>query len=147
MTALPPLTIDTVLRDVQVEDHRLILWETGRRDSMGRTYLAYRLLDATGRTIFEGQDFSPGMATCIDSDDAVRGILGFLTLKDGDTDSEYFDSYTPEQLAWRDEHAERLYLYGLDPDDSEEPIEDGEAFTDHPDAFEFGTYEAMEVRP
>lgn len=114
---LPPLTCHTVLRDVVIEGHRLITWETGRRDSFGRTFLAYRLIDPLGSTVFEGQDFSPGAATCIDSDEAVRGILGFLTLRPGEVESDYFDDYTPAQLEWRDEHAESLHLYALDPED------------------------------
>lgn len=114
--ALPPLTSDTVLRDVQVDDHRLITWETGRRDGMGKTVLAYRLLDPTGATIFEGMDYSvPG---CIDDDASLRGLLGFLTLRPGDVDSEFFDDYTAAQVEWRDEHAEHLSMWAMDPDEA-----------------------------
>lgn len=36
----------------------------------------------------------------VDSDDCLRGILGFLTLRPGDTDLEYFEHYTEEQLGY-----------------------------------------------
>jgi hypothetical protein len=40
----------------------------------------------------------------------VRALMGFLTLRPGDTDDEYFDRYTPDQLAFADEHGEFLGL-------------------------------------
>ena len=44
----------------------------------------------------------------IDSDQAVAALMGFLTLKPGDTDREYFDAYTPEQLAWAQSYEPEL---------------------------------------
>jgi hypothetical protein len=44
----------------------------------------------------------------IDSDKAVGSLMGFLTLRPGDTDSEYFESYTPEQMHFAETHAEAL---------------------------------------
>ncbi len=58
--------------------------------------------------LFEGTDYGSSPCHAIDSDRAVSGIMGFLTCKPGDTDSEYFESYTPEQLAYCSEHAEYL---------------------------------------
>ena len=137
---LPPLTIDTVLRDVQVDDHRLILWETGRRDDMGKTILAYRLLTPEGKAIFEGADYCVGMATCIDSDEAVRGILSFLTLRPGDVDSDYFEKYTDAQRAWRDEHAEHLSLWSHGDDFFEGEDDDPFELPDHAGAFKVDSY-------
>lgn len=37
-----------------------------------------------------------------------RPLLGFLTLRPGDTDREYFDKYTPAQLEYANQHAETL---------------------------------------
>ncbi len=34
--------------------------------------------------------------------------MGFLTLRPGDTDPDYFEDYTPEQHAYCDAHAEAL---------------------------------------
>ena len=60
------------------------------------------------RTVFEGEDFSPSPLHAIDSDEAVAALMGFLTLRPGDTDREYFAEYTPEQLEFADQHAEAL---------------------------------------
>jgi len=35
-------------------------------------------------------------------------VLGFLALRPGDVEADYFTGYTPMQLAWRDQHAEDL---------------------------------------
>lgn len=67
-----------------------------RRD---RLYYGYEFKDGR-KTIFEGEDFGPGYATAPDSLEAVYGILGFLSLQEGDTDAEYFEKYTEEQMAW-----------------------------------------------
>jgi hypothetical protein len=51
-----------------------------------------------------------------DADATVTGVLAFLSLQPGDTDSEYFEGYTPEQPALaRAEGANRsLYVEGLE---------------------------------
>lgn len=51
-------------------------------------------------TIFQGADFQPSPMHAADSDAALLALLGFLTLRPGDTDSECFDKYTPAQMAW-----------------------------------------------
>ena len=93
----------------------LTVCDTGRRSggAFGRCYLSYRL---TMREIgadravelFAGDDFSPGASMTIDSDAMVSGLLGFLTLRPGDIDQEYFDDYTAAQLEFRSQHAEAL---------------------------------------
>lgn len=79
----------------------------GRRD---RTSYRLTMRDTSGKhaTLFEGDDFSPSPCHAIDSDEAVAALMGFLTLRPGDTDGEYFDNYTPEQLAYCSQHAEAL---------------------------------------
>lgn len=80
----------------------------------GRDYLGYRLLDS-GRVIFEGVDFSPSPLFAWDSEDAVMALLGFLTLQPGDTDEEYFEGHSQEQLDWiMGESAEELRMVWLD---------------------------------
>ncbi len=63
-----------------------------------------------GRTtvIFDGRDFRPSPLHAWDSDETIAAVMGFLTLCLGDTDRDYFDSYTAEQIAFRDAHAEIL---------------------------------------
>jgi len=58
--------------------------------------------------IFDGRDFRPSPLHAWDSDETVAAIMGFLTLRLGDTDREYFDRYTAEQIKFRDTHAETL---------------------------------------
>jgi hypothetical protein len=77
----------------------LRMWDTFTRDSRGQTVLAYELKD--GRTVvFSGEDFAGSPMHADDSIETVASLLSFLSLKPGDTDREYFDSYTPEQMQW-----------------------------------------------
>lgn len=92
---------------------RLVTWYTGRtwRNEGSKSLLGYRLtMHANGnRTVlFEGEDFGCSPMHAIDSDEACAGIMGFLTLRSGDTDREYFESYTQAQLDYCKEHAEAL---------------------------------------
>ena len=87
---------------------KLETWDTGRNDHRSCPRIGYRLTARPGGVLFEGEDFSPGMGTASDSDSAMACLMGFLTLRPGDTDQEYFDNYTPAQLAFCDAHAEAL---------------------------------------
>ncbi len=119
-----------ILRDVKLEAltgrvWRLTTWDTGRQDRRGQAYIGYRLVSPEGRAIFEGEDFAGSPMNADDSDATLRALLGFLTLKLGDTDSKYFDDYTPEQLAFAGSYeCEAMAVYGLD--DEIEPFEDWE---------------------
>ena len=84
----------------------LTTYDAGRRYD-GKNGLAYTLR-SEGKTIFEGDDFGCSPFDAIDSDGAIADLMGFLTLRPGDTDSEYFDNYTAEQLAFCSAHAEAL---------------------------------------
>ena len=80
----------------------------------GRKYYGYELKDGR-KIIFKGTDFGPGYCTAPDSLEAVYGILGFLTVQEGDTDKEYFEKYTPEQMEWiRSSRCEELNLMVYD---------------------------------
>lgn len=92
----------------------LFMWDTNKPDGRHamRTLLGYRLRmsDPQHRviTLFQGEDFGPSPCFADDSDKAVAALMGFLTLRSGDTDSEYFKDYTPVQEAFAAEHAEAL---------------------------------------
>lgn len=125
-----PLTADNILRTVRFRPYRkgmgpqfkLVTWDTGRTGYGGKYLVGYRLVmgggsnrteSATGQpaawvTLFEGEDFGCSPMHAIDSDETIAGIMGFLTLRPGDTDADYFENYTPEQLAFCSEHAESL---------------------------------------
>lgn len=90
----------------------LTLWDTYQRGADGKSRLAYRLNrheNGTTTTIFSGADFCCSPCHCVDSDCTIESIMGFLTLRPGDTDSEYFDDYTPAQLEFCENDAEALY--------------------------------------
>lgn len=93
----------------------LLLWVWDYPDA-NKVRLAYRFWDTEygpEYPVFEGWDFStPQLYTvsefAVDWENATRGLLNFLSLKNGDTDQEYFDSYTDEQRVWMETHAEDL---------------------------------------
>jgi len=59
-------------------------------------------------TLFEGEDFGCSPSDCIDSDACIESLMGFLTLRPGDTDADYFDAYTQAQTGFCENHAEAL---------------------------------------
>lgn len=84
----------------------LRMFDTG--GYIGGKYRVAYTLRSEGKTIFEGEDFGCSPMDAIDSDGAVECLMGFLTLRPSDTDSEYFDNYTEEQLDFCSSHAEAL---------------------------------------
>lgn len=94
----------------------LATWSTDRTDSRGQTTIGYELVQVGRfgpRTIFTGEDFNGNPMHADDSRETALTLLGFLTLRPGDTDASYFAHYTPEQEAFADEHAELLAaIYG-----------------------------------
>lgn len=53
-----------------------------------------------GELLFSGNDFKPSPLHCIDAMESCVELFSFQCLQIGDTDSEYFANYTPDQLAW-----------------------------------------------
>lgn len=100
------------LRHVRLEGgFTLRTWDTNRTRG-GKSMLGYELRDPVGSVLFQGEDFGCSPLHAIDSDDALRGILGFLTLRPGDTEREYFADYTEAQMDFATEHGEWLgFLY------------------------------------
>jgi hypothetical protein len=100
----------------------LELWDGGERweGSFRRQYVFYRLtMREPGKAsvvLFSGHDIGLPMfqRNAIDSDETVASVLGWLTLKPGDTDADFFASYTPAQLAFASEHAESLSCYATE---------------------------------
>lgn len=77
--------------------------------SGGKERVRYTFKRTNERTpIFTGDDF-----LCSPMDDgeslaAAKSLMGFLTLRSGDTDDDYFADYTPEQLVFAAHEAEML---------------------------------------
>lgn len=115
------------IRDVRLSfNYRLTLWErsVNRDNRDGRTFLRYRFCAPDGTVLFSGKDFGVPRYEAIDSDAAVRSLLGFLTLKPGDTDQDYFDSYTPEQLEWCEGDDAAMLSWHYEPGEGDGPIVD-----------------------
>lgn len=89
---------------------RLVVSDTGLTNRDGKSRLAYVLSMHQGRktVLFEGNNFCASPVHAIDSDATVFAIMNFLTLRPGDVEADYFADYTPEQIAFRDRHAEAL---------------------------------------
>ena len=109
------------LRHVRLESgHTLRTWDTGRTRGTGmmaRTRIGYELRDPCGAVLFRGEDFGPSPMHADDSDATLRALLGFLTLRPGDTDRDYFADYTPAQLAFATSDTCQLlqFIYSDDP--------------------------------
>jgi hypothetical protein len=112
------------LRHVTDPERRwqLKLWDTYTYDKYNKSRLAYRLTSSSfdeqqRAVVFEGSDYFCSPMHAIDSDEAIEGLLGFLSLCAGDTDDEYFKSYTREQIKWRDAEAEDLGYWRMEMTD------------------------------
>jgi hypothetical protein len=113
-----------VLRHVALDDtgYTLVVWDTHRQDQMGKSILGYAFYEpGEDEPLFEGEDFGASPMDAIDSDETLRGLLGFLTLRPGDTDREYFESYTPRQMEFAESEAEELQMFGMEADSEYEP--------------------------
>lgn len=71
-------------------------------------------LKVQGRTLFERGAMYCGAPGCADDDRAKELATSCFCLKPGDTDADFFASYTPEQLAWVTAHAEELDMARAD---------------------------------
>lgn len=108
------------IRTVRLQPYRkdmgprfiLAVSDTYRRDHLGKSILAYAFSqhneDGTKVALFSGSDFACSPMCAIDSDECLACLLGFLCLRKGDTDAEYFANYTPEQTEFSETHAETL---------------------------------------
>lgn len=89
----------------------------GKRASLSLYWLGrcvgYKLRH-DGVTVFEGEDFRPSPLHSIDGDETAGALLSFLSLQPGDTDPDYFDSYTPAQLEWARRNGAELSLWSMD---------------------------------
>lgn len=97
--------------------YRLDMWDTGQRDWRGQTLIGNRFwrgqtligyrfwrVGQSRTPLFEGEDFAGSPLHSDDSDQTVALLLMFLVLRPGDTEREYFDRYTAEQMAWAESH-------------------------------------------
>ena len=92
----------------------LHVFDLNSYDRMGKARLGYelRIRENGNKSIilFKGEDFACSPMHGVDSNETVKSLMGFLILRPGDTDQEYFDSYSVGQLAYCNKHAEALSL-------------------------------------
>jgi len=113
---------DEPMRAVRILDYELRIYDTNEC-GFGQWTLAYTFKGPDGELIFSGCDFSPGNGISVDGDDSLRSLLGFLTLRPGDTDSEYFNNYNERQMAFVDGDAEEVGLWALSAENGNPSLE------------------------
>lgn len=99
------------------DGYKLYLNWTGKTESgnFGKYQMEYEFYNPAGELLFSGDDYYPSPMNSIDGIDSAAGLLGFLTLKPGDTDNEYFDKYTEKQLEFAHSNdCEYLGIFALD---------------------------------
>jgi len=123
--------------------YRIMLWETGDWDKYGKARLGYAFYaPGADEPLFAGEDYHASPLHSTNEDATLRGILGFLTLKPGDTDAEYFESYSKEQMDFaRGPDVDELSMWGMEEEPDfrfvevgEEPDEDEPTLSADPDA-------------
>lgn len=89
----------------------LQLFDAERTDDRGAYGVCFRLLMA-GKPLFEAMTSKGAFYghSAVDSDEAIKGVMSFLTLKPGDTDDDYFNRYTKRQRFYCEKYAEALSL-------------------------------------
>lgn len=107
-----------ILRDVDIDGYRLQTWDCQEPHRRGfpQSAIYFRFTHPDGYVLFEGSDFGCSPMCSLDGDETVRSLLGFLTLRPGDTDLEYFDAYTEEQMDWAVSEAEALSMWAVEPE-------------------------------
>ncbi len=85
----------------------------GMYDRAGRMKLGYKLTHR-GKTIFQGTDFGAAYGAGADSNETAGALLGFLSLRPGDTDPEHFEHYTKAQLDFANRYSDELTLWSED---------------------------------
>lgn len=77
----------------------ITLWGTGIRDKWCKQICDYSM-KVKGKVLFKGTDFCPSPFHKLTTKAPWVDLAGWMTLKEGDTDQEYFKDYTKEQLDW-----------------------------------------------
>lgn len=87
----------------------IIAYDSRRYSPTGHSYLDLEVRHE-GRIIFDRGALSCGVpaGTSTDGNEARELALATVAMKPGDTDAEYFESYTPEQLDWARKYGEEL---------------------------------------
>ncbi len=90
-----------LLRDVDHDGLTLRLYAPTGDLPADRDAIGYVLTDGDA-VMFASTDFRPSPLHAVDSDATVEALAEFLALRPGDTDDEFFSTYTLTQLDWID---------------------------------------------
>ena len=111
-------SVQSVYATLIFENAKLTIGEFSHYQG-NRSHYDYALF-IDDKLIFSGNDYSPSPMSGPYSLDSLLGLLSFLTVKPGDTDDEYFEKYTQDQLDFTDSQiCEDLSLLGYDSDNGE----------------------------
>jgi hypothetical protein len=81
-------------------------WSSGW-DSAGRVRLTCEVKHGS-EVIFPAGQLTCALHGCSDSIEAKELVMSLVAMQPGDADADYFADYTPEQLAWVEQHGEAL---------------------------------------
>lgn len=110
-----------LLRRWRHKPYSLTTYATSETDYRGQTRIAYSFRHQ-GEVVFQGADFCGSPLHADDSDATLGALLSFLSLRPGDTDPEYFASYSPAQLSFAREHGEYLSILALELEERDKSI-------------------------
>ena len=106
--------MEDIVNTWEYENYKVILHDPKydfKQEKYGISYKFY----VKDVLLFSGDDFYLSPLYAMDSEMGILSLLNFLTLQPGDTDEEYFQNYTQEQLDWSDSfECESLGCYLLD---------------------------------
>lgn len=103
------------MQTYKLDGYTMTLQATDKRDKTGHIMVRYEFKTPRDATLFYGDDFGVSPLHAPESADAAKSLLSFLTLRKGDTDEEYFENYTPEQLKFSESiDCENLQTYAMD---------------------------------
>lgn len=147
--------LHSVLQDIVLNGYRLQLWNLGVRSNrvneQNRWQIAYQFAAPNGVIVFEGSDYGCPPDSSPSNHSTLRSLISFLTLRPGDTDDEYFKSYTERQWAFAQGDAEYISQWAHEPEHQEYCTHvDGIRWDCAPDCFvrefEFENWEAAQVQ-
>jgi hypothetical protein len=102
----------------EFDGYKMTLQDLGVDGNQKKHRVAYAFSDPNGKKLFEGRDLFASPMHDPESLESAKALLSFLTLQEGDTDDEYFDNYTPDQLEFRESlDCEYLKAYTMDDED------------------------------
>lgn len=88
--------------------YKLTMLDTGKVNGYGKAIVKYCLKNPSGIKLFAGQDFAASPMDTPTGKQSACALIQFLTLKPGDTDADYFEHYTDNQMEFAQGEAEQI---------------------------------------